>query len=92
VRLLVKLYPSESTQQAAAQLPWSPIQLLLNKYKGDPARRDWYATLIIENGWSRSLLSAHINSELYEYPRQSLDYATPNETFLSGKDKLGLSI
>lgn len=73
MRLLATLYPSlaEFAQQAAAQLPWSHIQLLLDKYKDDPVRRDWYAIQAIENGWSRSSLSMHIKSDLYE--RQALE-------------------
>lgn len=73
MRLLVRLYPSldEFTQQPAAQLPWSHIQLLLDKFRDDPDRREWYAGQTVENGWSRSSLSTHIKSSLYE--RQALD-------------------
>jgi len=73
MRLLAGIYPSleEFTQQAAAQLPWSHIQLLLDKYRNDPAKRAWYAAQAIENGWSRSTLNTHIKSELYN--RQALE-------------------
>ena len=73
MRLLANTYPSqeEFTQQAAAQLPWSHIQLLLDKYRNDPVRRDWYANQTRIKGWSRSTLSTHIKSELYE--RQALN-------------------
>ncbi|MEO8402548.1 MAG: PDDEXK nuclease domain-containing protein [Gammaproteobacteria bacterium] len=68
MRLLATVYPSwdEFTQQPAAQLPWSLIQLLLDKYKADPIKLTWYAEKVIENGWSRSSLSMHIKSDLYE--------------------------
>jgi len=71
MRLFAILYPDEVqfTQQAAAQLPWSSIQLLIDKFRDDPVRREWYANEILINGWSRSTLSMHIKSELYE--RQS---------------------
>lgn len=71
MRLLARLYPSLSafTQQPAAQLPWAHIQLLLDKYKEDPARRHWYAAQTLVNGWSRSSLNTHIKRGLYE--RQS---------------------
>jgi predicted nuclease of restriction endonuclease-like (RecB) superfamily len=68
MRLLATVYPSWDafTQQPAAQLPWSLIQLLLDKYKADPIKLTWYAGKVIENGWSRASLSMHIKSELYE--------------------------
>lgn len=71
MRLLVTLYPNERefTQQPAAQLPWAHLQLLLDKFIDDAARRSWYAHETLENGWSRSILSTHIKSNLYE--RQS---------------------
>lgn len=73
MRLLTSLYPSleKFTQQPAAQLPWSQIQLLLDKYKNDSNRRHWYAAQSIANGWSRSTLNTHIKSNLYD--RQALE-------------------
>ena len=67
MRLLVTVYPiqEEFTQQPAAQLPWSHIQLLLDKFRHDYVQRDWYAKETLKNGWSRSTLSTHIKSELY---------------------------
>jgi predicted nuclease of restriction endonuclease-like (RecB) superfamily len=72
MRLLAFLYPDETEfmQQAIAQLPWSHMQLLLDKFRADPVRREWYAKEIIFNGWSRSTLNSQIKSELYE--RQSV--------------------
>lgn len=71
MRLLATIYPDESqfAQQPAAQLPWSHTQLLIDKFRDDPARFQWYAKSTIVNGWSRSTLNMHIKSELYE--RQS---------------------
>lgn len=73
MRLLATIYPDEIqfTQQPAAQLPWSTIQLLIDKFRDDPLRRSWYANEVLSNGWSRSTLSTHIKSELYE--RQSIE-------------------
>jgi len=73
MRLLASLYPSldEFAQQAAAQLPWSHIQLLLDKYRDDSSRREWYASQTIVYGWSRSTLSTHIKNSLYE--RQAIE-------------------
>lgn len=71
MRLLVTLYPDEKqfAQQPTAQLPWSHIQLLIDKFRTDTSRFQWYAKEAIINGWSRSTLNMHIKSELYE--RQS---------------------
>ena len=68
MRLLATVHPSWSkfTQQSAAQLPWSHIQLLLDKYKADPVKFTWYAEKAVENGWSRSSLSMHIKNDLYQ--------------------------
>jgi predicted nuclease of restriction endonuclease-like (RecB) superfamily len=72
MRLLVTIYPNQEqfTQQAAAQLPWSQIQLLLDKFRDDAKQRDWYAKEALINGWSRSTLNTHIKSGLYQ--RQSI--------------------
>lgn len=61
----------EFTQHPAAQLPWSHIQLLLDKYRDDPIKCKWYASEVIKNGWSRSTLNSHIKSKLYD--RQALE-------------------
>jgi predicted nuclease of restriction endonuclease-like (RecB) superfamily len=71
MRLLAIIYPTEFTQQPAAQLPWTLIQLLLDKFKDDPVRREWYVKEALMHGWSRPLLSIHIKSKLYE--RQGLN-------------------
>ena len=73
MRLLATIYPDETqfTQQPAAQLPWSTIQLLIDKFRDDPSRRHWYAKEVLMNGWSRSTLNMHIKSGLYE--RQSIE-------------------
>ncbi|OGT59020.1 MAG: hypothetical protein A3F43_06620 [Gammaproteobacteria bacterium RIFCSPHIGHO2_12_FULL_42_10] len=68
MRLLATVFPfwETFTQQPAAQLPWSHIQLLLDKYKADPIRFAWYSGKAVENGWSRSSLSMHIKSDLHQ--------------------------
>jgi len=73
MRLLASLYPDEQqfTQQPAAQLPWSHIQLLLDKFKKNLQKLQWYAKEGLSNGWSRSALNMQIKSNLYE--RQSLE-------------------
>lgn len=51
-------------QQAADQLPWFHIVLLMTKLD-DPVEREWYARQTIEQGWSRATLSRQIESRLY---------------------------
>ena len=73
MRLLVAVYPvlDQFTQQPAAQLPWAHMQVLLDKFKNDPLRREWYAKEAIANGWSRATLNTHIKTLLFE--RQGVD-------------------
>ena len=52
-------------QQAAAQLPWFHNCILLDKVK-DPAERLWYIQGAIENGWSRNMLTLHIEAKLFQ--------------------------
>lgn len=62
----------EKVQQAARQLtdlpffniPWWHNVILLTKLK-DYQERLWYAQKAIENGWSRTILSIHIESSLH---------------------------
>jgi predicted nuclease of restriction endonuclease-like (RecB) superfamily len=58
-------------QQAAAQLPWFHNCILLDKVK-DPAERRWYIQAAIENGWSRNMLVAHIESKLFHRQGKSI--------------------
>jgi predicted nuclease of restriction endonuclease-like (RecB) superfamily len=50
--------------QAVGDLPWGHNLQLLSKLK-DPARRLWYARMVIKHGWSRSVLVHQIESDLY---------------------------
>lgn len=59
-------------QQAVAQLdnlpifsiPWGHNALILAKIKDTPERL-WYASKVIEHGWSRSMLTVWIENDLY---------------------------
>lgn len=51
-------------QQAAAQLPWGHIQVLLDKVT-DSERLFFYAQKCVENGWSRNILMEQIRSDLF---------------------------
>ncbi|MBI3235463.1 MAG: DUF1016 domain-containing protein [Bacteroidetes bacterium] len=59
---------SDSTsilQRLAAKLPWGHHQVLLTKLKTID-ERDFYIQKAVENGWSRSILEHHIESNLYK--------------------------
>jgi predicted nuclease of restriction endonuclease-like (RecB) superfamily len=51
-------------QQVADQLPWFHIVILLTKVS-DTSDREWYASQAVAHGWSRSVLEAHIRSQLH---------------------------
>jgi predicted nuclease of restriction endonuclease-like (RecB) superfamily len=50
---------------ALAQIPWAHNILLVEKVK-NPAARLWYVRQTIEHGWSRNMLSIHIEQQDYE--------------------------
>lgn len=51
-------------QQPADQLPWFHLVTLLTKVSAD-VEREWYAAQVIEHGWSRPTLDAHIKNRLH---------------------------
>ena len=62
----------EKVQQVVGQfealpifsIPWGHNVLLIQKIK-DPSERLWYASKVIEHGWSRSMLTIWIENNLY---------------------------
>lgn len=50
--------------QVVAELPWGQNITLLEKVT-DYAERLWYANMAFENGWSRSILTLQIESDLF---------------------------
>ncbi|SBT08737.1 conserved hypothetical protein [Candidatus Accumulibacter aalborgensis] len=58
-------------QQAVGQLPWGHNLVLLSRLK-DPQRRLAYAQRAIEHGWSRNVLSIHIETRLLEREGQAV--------------------
>ena len=58
-------------QQPAAQLPWFHVVTLLTQVD-DLQRREWYARQTAEQGWSRSVLEAHLKNRLFERQGQAL--------------------
>jgi predicted nuclease of restriction endonuclease-like (RecB) superfamily len=66
-------------QQAAGQIPWTHLTLVLDKVN-DPKLRDWYAAKSIAHGWSRAVLGHQIATNLHEREAAApTNYATTLE-------------
>nr|WP_129781509.1 PDDEXK nuclease domain-containing protein [Peristeroidobacter soli] len=65
MRVFADAWPDRSiVQQVAAQLPWGHNIVLLQDVKS-PAEREWYARQASQEGWSRSVLTHQIESNLF---------------------------
>jgi predicted nuclease of restriction endonuclease-like (RecB) superfamily len=65
MRAFAQAWPDASiVQQLVAQIPWGHNVRLLDKV-ADPAERAWYVHQTLENGWSRNVLAAQVESGLY---------------------------
>jgi predicted nuclease of restriction endonuclease-like (RecB) superfamily len=64
MRKFAEVYSDPNWAAAAAQIPWGHNMVLLDKLQ-TPEQRLWYVKKTIENGWSRSVLSMWIESDLY---------------------------
>jgi len=66
MRAFYQAYPDEGqfAAQPVSQLPWGHNLVLLQKLK-DPAQRLWYAEQALQNGWSRAILEAQIETGLH---------------------------
>ncbi len=64
MRQFAKSYPDENWATAVAQIPWGHNMILMQKVETLEARL-WYAEQTIENGWSRSMLTTWIETDLY---------------------------
>jgi predicted nuclease of restriction endonuclease-like (RecB) superfamily len=72
MRAFAEAYPSEAiVQQAAAQIPWTHNCVLLDKVK-DSQERLWYIEQVTKHGWSRSIMTVHIDSGLYLQPGEAI--------------------
>ena len=66
MKSFAEAWPDEAIlQQAAAKIPWFHNCTLLDKVK-DSTERRWYVQETIDNGWSRNILTAQIDSGLYQ--------------------------
>ena len=72
MRAFAEAWPAaEIVQQAVGQLPWGHNLVLLTKLKDREARLA-YAQRAIEHGWSRNMLSIHIETRLLEREGQAV--------------------
>jgi predicted nuclease of restriction endonuclease-like (RecB) superfamily len=72
MRKFAEAYPDiQFVQQAAAQLPWGHHLKLLDSV-GDPTQRRFYIEQAAELGWSRNVLTAQIDSNLYHRQGKAL--------------------
>ncbi len=66
MRAFAGAYPNEAfVQQVAGQIPWFHNCIVLDKLKTHP-EREWYIQACIQNGWSRAILEAQIETRLME--------------------------
>jgi len=61
----------QNVPPSAAGVPWMHNAILINQVK-DPILRLWYARKIIEYGWSRAILTYHIERNLHEHEGKAL--------------------
>lgn len=64
MRQFADCYPDGIRETAVSLIPWGHNIILMQKIQ-DKEKRFWYAQQIIENGWSRSMMSTWIESDLY---------------------------
>ena len=73
MRTFAAAYPDLSiTQQLVAKLPWGQNIVLLDKLSA-PEHRLWYAQQTIEHGWSRAVLTHHIETHLHRRVGRSVN-------------------
>jgi predicted nuclease of restriction endonuclease-like (RecB) superfamily len=78
MRQFAETYPDpEIRKQTVSQLPWGHIVTLMQKVK-DNTIREWYTQKALEHGWSRNILTIHIERQLYK--RQAIG-ATKTSNF-----------
>ncbi len=64
MRKFADIYSTQNCAAAAAQIPWGHLMVILDKAK-NAEQGLWYVHKTMENGWSRSVLSMWIESDLY---------------------------
>jgi len=73
MQTFAKTFPDfKITQQAAAQIPWGHICVIMDKVQGNTPQL-WYIRKTIENGWSRNVLNMQIKTNLYARDGKSIN-------------------
>jgi len=65
MKKFAEAYPDPNCAAAAALIPWGHNMVLLDMVQSEDQRL-WYAQKTLENGWSRSVLTMWIESDLYK--------------------------
>ncbi|MEI8328386.1 MAG: PDDEXK nuclease domain-containing protein [Chlamydiia bacterium] len=65
MRQFADSYPDGIIETAVALIPWWHNIILMQKLQ-NKEQRLWYAQQTLENGWSRSMLTSWIESDLYQ--------------------------
>ncbi|MET3124797.1 putative nuclease of restriction endonuclease-like (RecB) superfamily [Oxalobacteraceae bacterium GrIS 2.11] len=65
MRAFAEAWSPEFVPQLVGQLPWGHNRELLTKLK-QQNEREWYARAAIQNGWSRNVLVAQIETKLHK--------------------------
>ncbi|MFC5917368.1 PDDEXK nuclease domain-containing protein [Streptomyces pulveraceus] len=61
---MARIWPEPIVQQAAGQLPWAHLQVLMDKCKTQPVL-DFYIQHAVRNGWSRDDLTSAVHHALH---------------------------
>lgn len=64
MQTLAATYSDAFTQQAVARIPWGHNCVILDKVQ-DTEEREWYVQATVEHGWSRNVLTHHMETKLY---------------------------
>ncbi|NDE19346.1 MAG: DUF1016 family protein, partial [Alphaproteobacteria bacterium] len=90
MQTFAKTFPDlKITQQAAAQIPWGHICVIMDKVQGNTTQL-WYIQQTLENGWSRNVLNLQIKTDLYARDGKSINNFT--NTLPSPQSDLAQSI
>lgn len=72
MRTLAESYPTVELATAVATLPWGHLLLLMRDVP-EPAARAWYADQTVRHGWSRAVLTHHLNTDRHARMGSTLD-------------------
>lgn len=62
----------EMASNKVFMIPWGHIKLLIDKCHNNPEKFNFYIDKVIENNWSRAVLSNFLDTDLYERQGQAI--------------------